>query len=88
MNLNKGLTYMNLFTKRTSLNTSDEEKDDGPQDVLNTRPAAARRLDSRADADPKADAKAYNLLASAAVDLSDAFVFNGIFSGTLMGPTE
>jgi hypothetical protein len=81
MNLNKGLSPMSLFKKRTGANTSGDEKDDGPQDVLNTKRAASSRLDGRAD--PRADAQVYNLLASAAVDLSDAFVFNGIFSGTL-----
>jgi hypothetical protein len=81
MNLNK-VSPMSLFKKRISrTNTSGEEQDDGPQDALNARPSASRSLDGRAD--PKADAQAYNLLASAAVDLSDAFVFNGIFSGTL-----
>jgi hypothetical protein len=78
VNLNKSL---NLF-KRTSQSNLDEQDDDQQgQQVLNMSPTASRRVDGQVDS--KADAEAYNLLASADVDLSDAFVFNGIFSGRL-----
>lgn len=74
MNLNKSL---NLF-KRAS---HDDEQGDGQQGqkALNMSPTTSRRVDAQVDS--KVDAEVYNLLASADVELSDAFVFNGIFSG-------
>lgn len=72
--MNKSL---NLF-KRTN---HDGEQDDGQQgqQALSMSPTTARRVDVQVDS--KADAEVYNLLASADVELSDAFVFNGICSG-------
>lgn len=70
----------NLLSKRFSQGNDDTENAAAdPGATMSAKPATSQRLDCRSDS--KKDAEAYNLCASADVALSDAFVFNGIFSG-------